>query len=229
LHRLTAESKFRQIRTRLAQISKDKLANYEMLQSLLQSDEKMIVKNTKLIPNNTLDNNSNKDIYNSYFESITKINESNSKLQKQHYLPDVNIEYFQGKNNGLSQSLYGFQVGLSVPILFGGTKAKNNVAKLEAQSWEQQKQNEQTKMDQFIAQKKNELIKHEEGIKYYKDFGKKLTKEIIKVAEMSYKHGEIDFFQFITSLENATSIQVDYLENVVQYNKTQFDLHYLNY
>jgi cobalt-zinc-cadmium resistance protein CzcA len=56
-----------------------------------------------------------------------------------------------------------------------------------------------------------------------------LAKEIIKVADMSYKHGEIDFFQYITSLENATSIQVDYLENVLQYNKTQFDLHYLNY
>ena len=101
--------------------------------------------------------------------------------------------------------------------------------KLELQSWEQQKQSEQTKMEQFISQKKNELIKHEEGIKYYKEYGEKLAKEIIKVADMSYKHGEIDFFQYITSLENATSIQVDYLENVLQYNKTQFDLHYLNY
>ena len=85
------------------------------------------------------------------------------------------------------RSLYGFQVGLSVPILFGGAKAKNNVAKLELQSWEQQKQSEQTKMEQFISQKKNELIKHEEGIKYYKEYGEKLAKEIIKVADMSYK------------------------------------------
>lgn len=229
LEKITAQSKFRQIRTRLAQIEKDKLANYEMLQGLLQSDEKTIIKNDKLIPNNTITESSSKDLYNSYFENITKTFQSNAKLQKQHYLPDINLEYFQGTNNGLSQSLYGFQVGLSVPILFGGTKAKINVANLELQSWEQQKQNEQTKMEQFISQKKNELIKHEEGIKYYKEYGEKLAKEIIKVADMSYKHGEIDFFQYITSLENATSIQVDYLENVLQYNKTQFDLHYLNY
>ena len=45
---------------------------------------------------------------------------------------------------------------------------------------------------------------------------------------MSYKHGEIDFFQFIQSLENATTIQVDYLDAVNQYNKTQLDLQYVN-
>ena len=229
LEKITAESKFRQIRTRLSQIEKDKLASYEMLQSLLQSEEKTTIKNDKLIPNLTLSPNSNKDVYTSYFETITKNYQSNIKLQKQHYLPDINLEYFQGKNNGLSQSLYGFQVGVSVPILFTGIKAKNNVAKLELQSWEQQKQNEQTKIEQFIKEKKNELTKHEEGIQYYNQYGEKLAKEIIKVADMSYKLGEIDFFQYITSLENATTIQVDYLENVLQYNKTIFDLQYLNY
>jgi len=229
LEKITAESKFRQIRTRLSQIEKDKLASYEMLQSLLQTDEKISIKNDKLTPDLTLNPSSNKEIYNAYFENITKNYQSNIKLQKQHYLPDINLEYFQGNNNGLSQSLYGFQVGVSVPILFSGIKAKNNVAKIESQSWEQQKQNEQTKIEQFIKEKKNELTKHEEGIQYYNQYGDKLAKEIIKVADMSYKHGEIDFFQYITSLENATTIQVDYLENVLQYNKTLFDLQYLNY
>lgn len=229
LEKITAESKFRQIRTRLSQIEKDKLASYEILQSLLQSDEKISIKNDKLTPDLTLNPSSNKEIYNSYFESITKNFQSNIKLQKQHYLPDINLEYFQGNNNGLSQSLYGFQVGVSLPILFSGIKAKTNVAKIESQSWEQQKQNEQTRIEQFIKEKKNELAKHEEGIQYYNQYGDKLAKEIIKVADMSYKHGEIDFFQYITSLENATTIQVDYLENVLQYNKTLFDLHYLNY
>jgi len=46
---------------------------------------------------------------------------------------------------------------------------------------------------------------------------------------MSYKHGEIDFFQYILSLENATTIKQEYLENVFQYNKVVYDLEYLNY
>jgi cobalt-zinc-cadmium resistance protein CzcA len=49
--------------------------------------------------------------------------------------------------------------------------------------------------------KKNELAKYQEAITYYNEFGKKLSDEIIKVG--SYKQGEIDFFQYIQSLENA--------------------------
>ena len=60
-------------------------------------------------------------------------------------------------------------------------------------------------------------------------YGKKLSDEIIKVGNNSYKHGEIDFFQYIQSLENATTIQVDYLDTILQFNQTQLDLYYLNF
>ncbi len=90
-------------------------------------------------------------------------------------------------------------------------------------------QSEQKKIETFLLQKKEELSKYNEAIQYYNLYGEKLAKEIIKVAQMSYKQGEIDFFQYITSLENATSIQVDYLEAVLQYNKVQNEIIYLNY
>ncbi|MEY4433434.1 MAG: hypothetical protein RLZZ44_1568, partial [Bacteroidota bacterium] len=67
------------------------------------------------------------------------------------------------------------------------------------------------------------------AINYYNQYGKKLSDEIIKVANLSYKNGEIDFFQYIQSLENATTIQVDYLDTLLQYNNTQLDILYPNY
>ena len=150
-------------------------------------------------------------------------------MQKQAWLPDINLDYFQGRNKGLSQSLYGFQVGLAVPIFFSGTISKSKVAQLELQSWEQQKQNEESKIEQYINQKTNELAKYQEAINYYNLYGKKLSDEIIKVGNSSFKHGEIDFFQYIQSLENATTIQVDYLDTILQFNQTQLDLQYLNF
>ena len=153
----------------------------------------------------------------------------NVALQKQNWLPDINLDYFQGSNKGLSQSLNGFQVGLGLPIFFSGNKAKTKVAKLELQSWEMQKQNEKLKIDKYISQKKNELAKHQEAINYYNQFGKKLSEEIIKAGNRSFKQGEIDFFQYIQSLENGTTIQVEHLDNVLQFNKIQLDIQYLNY
>ncbi|UGS24900.1 CusA/CzcA family heavy metal efflux RND transporter [Flavobacterium channae] len=228
LEKITAEAKYRQIRTKLFQIDNAKSAQLELLQSLIQSDSKIDIKTTELEILNTFKNTSSKDVYTTYLENITKEYKSKESLQKQNWLPDLNLEYFQGRNSGLSQSLYGFQVGLSVPILFNGNIAKSKVAKLETQAWEQQKLNEETKIDAYIKQKQDELKIYQQAIDYYNQYGKKVSEEIIKVANSSYKHGEIDFFQYILSLENAATIQVDYLDAVIQFNKTQLDLNYIN-
>ena len=100
---------------------------------------------------------------------------------------------------------------------------------MDLKSWEQQKQNEEQKLEQYLNQKKNEVTKYQEAINYYEQHGKKLSEEINKVAQLSYKNGEIDFFQYIQSLENATAIQVDYLDTLLQYNTTQLELYYLNF
>ena len=229
LEKITAQAKFRQIRTKLSQIDKDKKAQYDLLQSLLQSDEIIVIKSNEIIPIITLTESTSKNLYKSYLESVTKTYKSQIDLQKQHWLPDINLEYFQGKNNGLSQSLYGFQVGVAIPLFFSGNVSKTKVVQLEMKSWEQQKQNEELKIEQYINQKTNELSKYQEAINYYNLFGKKLSDEIIKVGNNSYKHGEIDFFQYIQSLENATTIEVDYLDTILQFNQTQLDLQYLNF
>jgi cobalt-zinc-cadmium resistance protein CzcA len=229
LEKITAQAKFRKISTTLSQIENDKKAQYEILQSLVQSEEKLVIINSKIEPISNITNETSKVLYAEYLESVTKNYKKQISLQKQHWLPDISLDYFQGKNTGLSQSLYGFQVGVGIPLFYFGNKAKSKVAQLELLSWEQQKQNEEQKIDKYISQKINELAKYQEAINYYNLYGKKLSEEIIKVGNRSYQQGEIDFFQYILSLENATSIQVDYLDNVLQFNKTQLDLQYLNF
>lgn len=228
LEKITAEAKFRQIKTKLSQLEKEKKAQLELLQSLVQSDDKIEILNSNATPISAVSLNSSKELYFSHLESFTKIYSSNKKLQNQNWLPDLSLQYFQGKNSGLSQSLYGFQIGLAVPILFNGNLAKSKVAKLESQAWESQKKQEETKIEAYIKQKQQELEQQQQAILYYTEYGKKVSEEIIKVANNSYKQGEIDFFQFILSLENASTIQVDYLDAVMQHNKTILDLYYLN-
>ena len=229
LEKITAEAKFRQIKTKLSQIGNEKQVEYETLQALVQSDDEIRIQSAKITPLTTLINETSKLVYNSYLESVTENHKSQINLQNQNWLPDLHLDFFRGSNKGISQSLNGFQVGIAVPILFTANVSKSKVAQLELQSWEQQKQNETQKMDSYLNQKKNELAKYQAAINYYNQYGKKLSNEIIKVGNLSYKHGEIDFFQYIQSLENAAIIQVDYLDNVLQFNKTQLDIQYLNY
>lgn len=226
LEKITAQSKFRQIRTQLSQIDKSRSSSYSKLKALLQNTDDIYIKNNKLSPKKLDYIQSNDKLYEAYYQNFSKVYELNHKLQKQLFYPDLTFEYFRGKNAGLNNALNGFQVGISAPLFGTGQKAKLKAAQLEAQSWEQQKQSLLTEIQSYIQQKNEELEKYNQAITYYNDYGKNLAKEIIKVANMSYKHGEIDFFQYITSLENATTIEVDFLENVYNYNKIQYDLNY---
>lgn len=228
LEKITAQAKFRKISTILSQIENEKRSNYELLKSFVQTDEIITISNNKISPITNLEETNNKALYDSYYNQVTKSQEANVSLQKQNWFPDVNLDYYQGKVAGLSP-LHGFQIGLAVPLIFSEQKAKSEVAKLESQSWEQQKQNEQQKINQFIVRKTNDLAKFQNAINYYNQYGKQLSDEIIRVGSMSFKNGEIDFFQYIQSLENATNIQSEYLENVLQFNNTQLDLYYLNF
>jgi cobalt-zinc-cadmium resistance protein CzcA len=82
-------------------VEKDKLASYELLNALLQSESKTSVTLDNLTPNIIFDNTLNKKDLESYFELITQEYKLNNKLQKQYYLPDINLDYFQGKNRRL--------------------------------------------------------------------------------------------------------------------------------
>ena len=229
LEKITAQSKARQIALKLSQIRNEKNAQYDLLQYSIQSDEKVFIKSNQIKPIEFSTEDLSKSIYTHYLESVSKNYKSQITLQKQNWLPDLNLEYFRGSNKGLSQSLNGFQVGIALPILYSGNVSKTKVAKLELESWETQMQNENQKITAFVESKKSELLKYQEAINYYNQQGKKLGEEILKVANMSYKQGEIDFFQYIQSLENVTIIEVEYLDNVLLFNKTQLDYQYLNF
>ena len=228
LEKITAQAKFRQINTQLLQLKNDKIRYYKELQSLLQTDDAIAILSTNLKMNNNLSNTSNKELYTTYYDNVTNIYKQQLSYQKQQALPDLNLEYFQGRNRGISSSLYGFQVGISLPLFYNGNASKNKVAQLDLQSWQSQKENQMIQLEAQINQQKQQLEKFLEGINYYNQYGKKLSDEILKVAKMSYKHGEIDFFQYIMSLENATSIQMDHLDTLLQYNLTQLNLQYLS-
>jgi cobalt-zinc-cadmium resistance protein CzcA len=197
--------------------------------ALLQTQDTVTVTNNKMEVLNIPSDNTVQNLYQNKLENTTSFYQSQLNLERNHWLPDINLEYFRGTNALMRGSMYGFQVGLSFTVFFSGNAAKNKTAKLGLMQWEQQRINQETLMNSFIARKQSELGQKQESIRYYNESGKALSDEIIKTAEKSYRNGEIDFFQYIQSLENATTIQLDYLDNLFQYNQAYLELHYFDY
>jgi cobalt-zinc-cadmium resistance protein CzcA len=226
LEMITAQSKQKQMQTQYKQALQEIIMNQEQLKKVVQSDSILIKKEplTKLELNTMLNDN---HIGMQYFENNKMYYKALQQQEKQNLLPDLSAEYFQGTNSTLTGNLKGYQFGVKIPILFSGNASKIKASTLAYQAIEE----EQSDYKQKYVSEYNSLLakleQYEEAINYYQTLGDQLSKEIIKTAERSFKHGEIDFFQYIQSIENAKEIELTYLESLNNYNQTVIAINYL--
>lgn len=226
LEMISAKSKQRQIEMLLSQASKEVIAAQHQLNKVVQSDVSSFNTQTpnKLELERTL-NSPNVGL--AYFESSKDYYNSAINLESQNLLPDLSFEYFQGTNSTLNSNINGYQIGLKIPLLFSGNASKIKASKLAFKAAEEQKKNYRLSYEAEFNILLAKLEQLDEALIYYETQGKHLSEEIIKTAEQSFKHGEIDFFQFIQSIENAKEIELSYLENLNQYNQTVIAINHL--
>ena len=68
---------------------------------------------------------------------------------------------------------------------------------------------------------------HIQAIDKYTQQIQPLQGAVIQSAEKSFQQGEIDFFQYILTLENNTDMKMNYLYHVYKYNQTVIELNFL--
>lgn len=226
LEMISAKSKQKQLEMLYKQAQQDIVLANEDLKKLVQLDSITIIDNTLQkaeLQSISIENNIGLSLYNtatSYYKAL------NNK-EKQNLLPDITAEYFQGTNNTLNTNIKGYQLGLKIPIFFSGNASKIKASKLAIEAAEAKKKEYKIKLNAAYKSLSAKLKQHEAAVNYYNAQGKKLSKEIIKTAQRSFKEGEIDFFQYIQSLETATEIELTYLENLNKYNLTIIAINHL--
>ena len=72
-----------------------------------------------------------------------------------------------------------------------------------------------------------EISQIQNSLNYYENEGTELSDEILKTAQISFKNGEIDFFQYIQSLESAYDIKLGYLDKLKEYNQSVININFL--
>ena len=226
LEMISAKSKQRQIEMLLGQASKEVIAAQHQLNKVVQSDVSSF--NTQAPNSLELEKTLNSlNVGLAYFESSKDYYNSAINLESQNLLPDLSFEYFQGINSSLNSSINGYQIGVKIPLLFSGNSSKIKASKLAFKVAEEQQKNYSLSYEAEFSKLLAKLEQLDEALVYYETQGKHLSEEIIKTAEQSFKHGEIDFFQFIQSIENAKEIELSYLDNLNQYNQTVIAINHL--
>ncbi|WP_339875072.1 CusA/CzcA family heavy metal efflux RND transporter [Olleya marilimosa] len=226
LEMITAQSKQKQLETRYKQSLQDVVLYREQLKKIVQVDS-ISITDGLLQKLEVAQLSANQNVGLSVFDATINYQKAQTKLEKQSLLPDLNAEYFQGTNSTLNDNIKGYQLGLKIPILFGGQRSKIKASKIAQDIIAEQKQDYQAKLNAEYQSLLAKLQQYEDAINYYETQGKTLSEEIIKTANRTFKEGEIDFFQYIQSLETAKDIQLSYLEQLNQYNQTVITINHL--
>ena len=164
-----------------------------------------------------------------FFQNKIALSKAERKLETHKLFPDLNLEYFEGTNSGLNSNLKGYQFGLSIPLLFNGQSARIKSLKLAEEQAGNQARDMEIKLISQHDKLQAELEQLQAELKFFEVEGRTLSEEIFKTANRSFSNGEIDFYQYIISLENAYEIDLTYLEKLHRYNQTVIAINYLTF
>ena len=200
------------------------------LRQLLQSDSAYVLSLAKLPVLMLSEKEGSGRELSKLYASFTEVQKSKMKVERNSLLPDITLTLFNGTNAYAgAKNYYGYQAGLALPLIFGGQRAKINAARIGYEIALTEEENLALHLASRKSTLLDELGKYRESVNYYTLTGNKLATEIYRIAQKSYQNGEIDFFQFIQSLETATGIEMSYLDNLAGYNRIVLELNYLTF
>jgi cobalt-zinc-cadmium resistance protein CzcA len=164
-----------------------------------------------------------------------KLMQSNAELQqrmlqfeRRKILPDINLGYYNGNNSySPGQNYMGFEVGVKIPLFFQGQKSEIQAQKLQVQIQSNNIEQYELKFSLRLQNLITEAENYNAIIERFENEDLALAEELKKFASESYLSGEIDFFEFIISMNNAFEIELKYLDLLAEYNQIATEINYL--
>lgn len=229
LEKITAISKQKQIYLKYSQTKKEMELTYAGLAKAVQSKDSLIIAEERVlkVPIKTTEVGTSAEL--AFYRNKIALARAQQKLEKQQLLPDISLNYFQGTNSGLNTNLSGYQFGVKIPLLFGGRSSRIKATSIATEIIAQESKEYNTQLKAKHEALWTKVKQLQEALNYYEQEGTALAEEILKTANGSFRNGEIDFYQYIQSIEGAYEIKLEYLEKLNEYNTTAIDINYLTF
>ncbi len=160
------------------------------------------------------------------FEQQQLIAETQIQVSEKELAPQWSFGYFN-QSIRPDYAFQGLSVGTSVPLVKKAGRAKieeDRVRRLMADQ----------RLEQVSQELSWERDKMEQMARQYNDYLRGAASELLSqasllrsLASMQLQAGEIDFFQYLQSIDVALQNELEYLNAVNQYNQTIIDLRFL--
>lgn len=162
-------------------------------------------------------------------ERINLARQSELDWEKQKWKPELTAEYFMGNNLFNETKFYpGFQLGLALPLWKKAGRAHvdakstgNEIARMEAAA-------NRIRLEAQYRELMLQADKYRQTIDYYNRQGLALAAQIQRSADLSFRQGILDFFQYVFAVEEVSRVMQNELAARKSFNETIIHINYLN-
>ncbi len=161
-----------------------------------------------------------------------KIAEQIKKVERANSLPDINLGYnnisllgVHTKNGsdayyGRNQRFSYVDIGLSIPLTYGATNSRIRSLEFQKQAAEANAKWQQQQLETNFLNAINQYEQALSKYTYLKEIAVPNADEIIRVAQLGYRTGDISYVEYLFSLQTATDIELNYLQSIQQVNES---------
>ncbi|PJA07117.1 MAG: CusA/CzcA family heavy metal efflux RND transporter [Flavobacteriales bacterium CG_4_10_14_0_2_um_filter_32_8] len=239
LETATAETQRGQIAIQLNQLKNDVEITQLQFQLLLNTTsvftplaEKPKIDFTALLDTTAINNHPQIKV----LQQQKQISLVNTQLEKSKLLPELNFGYNTQSIQGTgpdnvwyskSDRFNFIQFGVGIPLFFFSQKAKISSAKtLELISENNYQIGLQTMQNELQSVFK-QYQTHLQTVNYFENTALKNANTITKTANQQFANGDINYLEWTMLINNAISIQSNYIDAVKEFNQTIIQLNYL--
>ncbi|HNW69703.1 MAG TPA: CusA/CzcA family heavy metal efflux RND transporter [Bacteroidales bacterium] len=224
LEKISADTRLMEIKTMKNQVASDIEIFKKRLQTLLNETNEISITETGMMKllfeyggdSSAVKNNPALALA----QQQVKIMKYETKTEGSKMLPDLSVSYFNQSNKDLSAAdrFTGISAGVSIPIFFGASVSKVQAAKINTQIAQNNAEYYRNSLNNEYQALLQDYHKYKASLDYYETSAIPQSDLIIVQAGKSYKSGNIDYVEYVQSLDKALEIKANYLETLLNYN-----------
>ncbi len=157
------------------------------------------------------------------YEAEIQLADAERQRQEALFRPTLSSSLFM-QYLGNDKIYPGWELGVNVPLARKGFQARMEAARVGVEK-------AQARSDAAFKERLNTLahLLHEQEkylivIEYYHEAGQNFASQLLRHGELNYRLGEMSYADLALSLEQATQIELQYLENLLGLNLTLIEL-----
>jgi outer membrane protein TolC len=155
-----------------------------------------------------------------------EVSRLNLRLARARALPGVVLGY-QNQGDRDSPVRTRFQAGLSLPLYFWTYRSQIRAADARLQASLAQRAATGLEVNREYQQAQADVAKFEASLRYFQQTGLPQSKTIVSTAQRLFRAGEVSYYLFVQSVNQAFQIRADYLDAVRGYQEALIQLNFL--